>query len=79
MQEKEIKLYNTPTEDLQEGSQSTADYYEDENILDSYDQFHFGDGLLSVKNFPLTMAEICIAAARRFNINTNSGNTSSRP
>ena len=71
--EKEVKLYDTPTEELEEGPQTTADYYEDENILDSYDQFHFGEGLLSVKNFPLTMAEICIAAAKKFNINTNAG------
>lgn len=32
---------------------TTADYYEDVDILVSYDRFHFGDGLLSVKNFPL--------------------------
>jgi SAM-dependent methyltransferase len=73
LMEKDMKLYDTPVEDLQEVAQSTADYYEDENILDSYDQFHFGEGLLSVKNFPLRMAEICISAAKRFNINKNAG------
>ena len=30
-----------------------VEYYEDKNILNSYDLFHFGEGLLSVKNFPL--------------------------
>ena len=30
-----------------------VEYYEDKNILNSYDLFHFGEGLFSVKNFPL--------------------------
>ena len=69
------KLYDTPAEIADDSKQTTADYYEDESILTSYDRFHFGDGLLSVKNFPLRMAEICIQACNRFNINMHTGNT----
>ncbi|XP_065662407.1 uncharacterized protein LOC136084936 isoform X1 [Hydra vulgaris] len=45
---------------------TTAQYYEDESILKSYEVFHFGDGLLSVKNFPLHIAEVCITAALKY-------------
>ena len=37
-----------------------VEYYENDKILSSYDMFHFGEGLLSVKNFPLRMAEVII-------------------
>lgn len=46
---------------------TTADYYEDKNILTSYDAFHFGEGLLSVKNFPLRMGEVIIESCKKFN------------
>ena len=39
-------------------STTTEKYYEDKGILTSYDQFHFGEGLLGVKNFPQRMAEV---------------------
>ena len=39
-------------------STTTAQYYEDKSILTSYDRFHFGPGLLGVKNFPQRMAEV---------------------
>jgi len=48
---------------------TTAEYYEDKNILTSYDQFHFGHGLLGIRNFPERMAEVCIDACKRFKIN----------
>ena len=44
-----------------------VEYYEDKNILNSYDIFHFGEGLLSVKNFPLRMSEVCVESCRKFN------------
>ena len=44
-----------------------VEYYEDKNILNSYDIFHFGEGLLSVKNFPLRMSEVCLEFCRKFN------------
>jgi len=49
-------------------SDSTAAYYEDQNILASYDQFHFGHGLLGIRNFPERMAEVCIEACKKFKI-----------
>jgi len=49
-------------------SDSTAAYYEDQNILTSYDQFHFGHGLLGIRNFPERMAEVCIEACKKFKI-----------
>ena len=57
---------SSKNEDFQETIQTTADYYEDQSILESYDRFHFGEGLLSVKNFPLRMAEVCIEACRKY-------------
>jgi len=47
-------------------STTTEKYYEDKGILTSYDQFHFGEGLLGVKNFPQRMAEVCISLCREF-------------
>jgi len=47
---------------------TTDEYYEDKSILTSYDQFHFGAGLLGVKNFPLKMAEICVQVCKKFNV-----------
>ena len=44
-----------------------VEYYEDKNILNSYDIFHFGEGLLSIKNFPLRMSEVCLEFCRKFN------------
>ena len=49
--------------------ETTAQYYEDQNILTSYDQFHFGKGLLGIKNFPQRMAEVCIEACTKFKTN----------
>jgi len=45
---------------------NTTDYYEDSNILKSYDAFHFGDGLLSVKNFPLRMGEVILEMCKKY-------------
>ena len=50
-------------------AKTTEDYYEDQSILASYDVFHFGEGLLSVKNFPLRMSEVCIEACRKYKTN----------
>ena len=47
-----------PQERLIHYSTTTAQYYEDKSILTSYDRFHFGPGLLGVKNFPQRMAEV---------------------
>ena len=47
-----------PQERLIHSSTTTAQYYEDKSILNSYDRFHFGPGLLGVKNFPQRMAEV---------------------
>ena len=51
---------------------NTTDYYEDVNILKSYDAFHFGDGLLSVKNFPLRMGEVIIEMCDKYRCNFGS-------
>jgi hypothetical protein len=56
-----------------EAPQTTADYYEATDILASYDRFHFGDGLLSVKNFPLRTAEVCIEACRKYRAGFGAG------
>ena len=48
-----------------------VDYYENTNILTSYDIFHFGEGLLSVKNFPLRMSEVCIEACTKYKTDLN--------
>ena len=64
---------NAPNPDLQGQGQSTADYYEDTDILVSYDRFHFGEGLLGVKNFPLRMAEVCIQACEKYNVKMDAG------
>ena len=48
---------------------TTADYYEDNSILASYDKFHFGSGLLGVTNFPYKMAEVCVEACKRYGAN----------
>lgn len=45
---------------------STTSYYEDKNILASYDSFHFGEGFLSVKNFSLQMSEVILEACTKF-------------
>ena len=50
-------------------AETTEDYYEDQSILASYDIFHFGEGLLSVKNFPLRMSEVCVEACRKYKTN----------
>jgi len=47
---------------------TTEQYYEDKGILASYDRFHFGPGLLGVKNFPERMAEVCIDACHKFGV-----------
>jgi hypothetical protein len=44
--------------------QSTAQYYEDGDILRSYDRFHFHAGLLGVQNFPERMAQVCLEACK---------------
>ena len=33
--------------------------------------FHFGEGLLSVQNFPLRMAEVCLEACDKYSANTD--------
>ena len=48
-----------------------VEYYENTNILTSYDIFHFGEGLLSVKNFPLRMSEVCIEACTKYKTDLN--------
>ena len=48
---------------------TTADYYEDNDILASYDKFHFGSGLLGVANFPYKMAEVCVEACKKYGAN----------
>nr|XP_012557475.2 uncharacterized protein LOC100215679 [Hydra vulgaris]XP_047133732.1 uncharacterized protein LOC100215679 [Hydra vulgaris]XP_047133733.1 uncharacterized protein LOC100215679 [Hydra vulgaris]XP_047133734.1 uncharacterized protein LOC100215679 [Hydra vulgaris] len=60
-----VKSTHVPSVD-DEDILTTAQYYEDENILSSYEVFHYGDGLLSVKNFPLHIAEVCIKAALKY-------------
>jgi len=47
---------------------TTADYYEDNDILTSYDRFHFGKGLLGVPNFPHKMAEVCVEACKKYGV-----------
>ena len=47
-------------------AKDAVEYYESTNILTSYDIFHFGEGLLSVKNFPLRMSEVCIEACNKY-------------
>ena len=54
------------------GTQTTADYYEDNDILSSYHTFHFGEGLLGVPNFPRKMAELCLEAAKTFGVKLDS-------
>jgi len=46
-------------------------YYEDRDILISYDKFHFGEGLLGVKNFPARMAEVCIELCKKYKAGTS--------
>ena len=53
-----------PQERLIHYSTTTAQYYEDKSILTSYDRFHFGPGLLGVKNFPQRMAEVAFTRRR---------------
>ena len=61
--------------DFNEMIGSTAEYYEAQSILESYDRFHFGrEKLLGVENFPLRMAQVCIEACRTFNSKMESGN-----
>ena len=59
-------------EENRAGTQSTSDYYEDNDILSSYDTFHFGDGLLGVPNFPRKMAELCLEVAKTFGVKLGS-------
>ena len=54
------------------GTQTTADYYEDNDILSSYDTFHFGEGLLGVPNFPRKMAELCLEMAKTYGVKLDS-------
>ena len=61
---------------LSSGSQDdqvkdAVEYYENSNILTSYDIFHFGEGLLSVKNFPLRMAEVCLEMCHKYKTSFN--------
>jgi formylglycine-generating enzyme required for sulfatase activity len=48
--------------------QSTAQYYEDNDILVSYDRFHFHKGLLGVQNFPERMAQVCLEACKKYGV-----------
>lgn len=60
--------YDEVEEDpVQQEIMSTSDYYEDENIMDSYLRLHYSDkALLSVPNFPQQVARICTEACRKF-------------
>jgi 5-histidylcysteine sulfoxide synthase len=58
--------------DIYKSPETTADYYEDNDILRSYDTFHFGDGLLGVANFPKKMAEVCLEACKKFGVKLDS-------
>merc|ERR1719367_1060203 len=49
----------------------TDSYYEDNSILKSYEKFHFGNGEIGVKNFPLAIAEFCIEMAKKYECNLN--------
>ena len=44
-------------------SVATYDYYEDASILESYDKFHFGPGLLAHENFLVAMGKVCLNMA----------------
>ena len=50
-------------------ARDAVEYYEHSGILTSYDIFHFGEGLLSVKNFPLRMSEVCLEACLKHKTN----------
>ena len=52
-------------------AKDAVEYYECSGILNSYDIFHFGEGLLSVKNFPLRMSEVCVEACKKYATNLN--------
>jgi len=60
-QVEEESVSNVPTQYY-----DTEVYYEDQAILRSYDQFHFGEGLLGVKNFPQRMAEVCLEMCQKY-------------
>ena len=65
----QVKSSETDTRNEEKCPGTTEDYYEDQSILASYDIFHFGEGLLSVKNFPLRMSEVCVEACQKFKTN----------
>ena len=51
---------------------TTYDYYEDKGILESYDKFHFGAGLLAQECFPVAIAQVCLAAAKKVGVSFDS-------
>eukprot|EP00092_Neocalanus_flemingeri_P038322 GFUD01041721.1.p1 GENE.GFUD01041721.1~~GFUD01041721.1.p1 ORF type:complete len:489 (+),score=124.43 GFUD01041721.1:77-1543(+) len=65
----QVQSSETDPRDDEKCPETTEDYYEDQSILASYDIFHFGDGLLNVKNFPLRMSEVCVEACQKFKTN----------
>jgi len=64
-----VKGIDSVLNNMEKNPETTEDYYEDQNILASYDIFHFGEGLLSVKNFPLRMSEVCVEACKKYETN----------
>jgi len=65
----EAELLSASDQNAARKPETTEQYYEDQDILTSYDQFHFGEGLLGIKNFPQKMAEVCIEACKKFKTN----------
>jgi len=57
-------------------SQSTTQYYEDQQILVSYDRFHFNDDpiLGDVQNLALTMSQLCLSMVRKYLVKNENGN-----
>ena len=51
---------------------TTAQYYEDDNILNSYFKFHFGPGHLGLSNFPSRVASLCIDACKELGVKMES-------
>ena len=46
-------------------------YYETADIVNSYEKFHYGELDLPTGNFPVRMAEICVAACKKYGASLN--------
>ena len=44
------------------------DLYKDKGVLEAYDKFHFGPGLLAQECFPVAIAQVCIAACKKVGV-----------